>query len=264
MAQSAFASAVRRNRDALAKANVVYVATIRKDGNQSKAAPVWFTVAPDDALLIQSAPTGWIARRIRRGSPVIVLIGRRKGPAFIGKAEITADVEVLSRIIEDYPLRYLLARLGFHRPSRAMFDQGRIVAIRIAALRDLPAGFVSRGGMPAPSADPSPAPEASRGVMLARHNVFWKATANLLSASRFLLAGLWLAAYAWGDRRPGVMGPIALAAAATDLADGHLARLSGSPDRRGRWSTPLLTSLLFSRLYHARHTLDQFLPISRF
>src|SRR5262249_13350500 len=71
--------------------------------------------------------------------------------------------------------------------------------------------------------------------MLARHNVFWKATANLLSASRFLLAGLWLGAYAWGDRRPGVMGPVALVDAATDLADGRLARQSGSSDRLGRW-----------------------------
>jgi hypothetical protein len=40
-------------------------------------------------------------------------------------------------------------------PSRVMFDQGRIVAIRIAAVCDLPAGFVSRNRMLAPSADPS-------------------------------------------------------------------------------------------------------------
>jgi phosphatidylglycerophosphate synthase len=235
MAQSAFASAFRHNRDALVRANVIYVATVRKDGNQSKAAPVWFTVAPDNTLLIQSAPTGWIVRRIRRGSPVIVWIGRRTGPAFIGKAEITADVEVLNRIIEDYPRRYLLAQFGFHRPSRADFDQGRIVAIRIVAVRELAEGFVPRPGVPAPSADPSSPCAASQGIVHAGHEVFWKTAANLLSASRFLLAALWLAAYASGDRRPAVMGPIALAAATSDLADGRVARQAGPLDRFGRW-----------------------------
>jgi hypothetical protein len=156
MAHSALAPD-QRDRDALAMANVIYVATVRKDGNQSKAAPVWFTVAPGHAVLIQSAPITWKAKRIRRGSPVIVWIGRRDGPAFVGKAQITTDAEVLSRIIDEYPRRYLLARLGFHRPTRAMFDQGRIVAIRITVLRDLPEGFVSRRGMPAPSFDAAPA-----------------------------------------------------------------------------------------------------------
>jgi hypothetical protein len=149
MTQGALAPAFQPDRDSLAKANVIYVATVRKDGNQSKAAPVWFTVAPDHAVLIQSAPATWKARRIRRGSAVIVWIGRRNGPAFVGKAQITDDAEVLSRIIDEYPRRYLLAWLGFHRPTRAMFDQGRIVAIRITALSELPEGFVSRCGMPA-------------------------------------------------------------------------------------------------------------------
>jgi len=71
--------------------------------------------------------------------------------------------------------------------------------------------------------------------MYVRHEVFWKTAANLLSASRFLLAGLWLAAGATGNRRPPLMGPVALAAAASDFADGRLARQAGSLDRFGRW-----------------------------
>ena len=71
--------------------------------------------------------------------------------------------------------------------------------------------------------------------MRARHEVLWKAAANLLSASRFLLAALWLTAYLAGDRRPAVMGPIALTAVASDFADGRLARRGGSPGRFGRW-----------------------------
>jgi hypothetical protein len=68
--------------------HLFYIATVRKDGNQSNAAPVWFTVTPDRLLLIQTKPTTWKARRIRRNSPVIVWIGKRDGLAFIGKAEI--------------------------------------------------------------------------------------------------------------------------------------------------------------------------------
>jgi phosphatidylglycerophosphate synthase len=71
--------------------------------------------------------------------------------------------------------------------------------------------------------------------MYARHDLIWKAAANLLSASRFLLAGLWLAAYATGYRRPALLGPIALAAAGSDFADGRLARRAGSLDRFGQW-----------------------------
>jgi len=71
--------------------------------------------------------------------------------------------------------------------------------------------------------------------MEVRQEVFWKAAANLLSASRFVLAGLWLAAYASGDGRPALLGAIALAAAASDFADGRLARWAASGDQFGRW-----------------------------
>ena len=66
--------------DALSKASVLYIATVRKDGNKSIAAPVWFTVAPDHRLLIQTGPTTWKAKRVRRGSPMIVWIGKMQGP----------------------------------------------------------------------------------------------------------------------------------------------------------------------------------------
>ena len=71
--------------------------------------------------------------------------------------------------------------------------------------------------------------------MGARHEVSWKLTANLLSASRFFLAAAWLAAYVSGNRRPAMLGPIAMAGAASDFADGWLARRSRSADKSGRW-----------------------------
>jgi len=139
-----------RDLDALSKASVLYIATVRKDGNQSTAAPVWFTVASDRRLFIQTAPTTWKAKRIRRGSQMIVWIGKMQAPAFVGKAEITKDPAVSHQIVEDFPKRYLMARLGLHAPTQAMFDQGKILAIIITPVRDLPDGFKSQPGTPAP------------------------------------------------------------------------------------------------------------------
>jgi hypothetical protein len=139
-----------RDIDALSKASVLYIATVRKDGNQSTPAPVWFTVAPEQVVLIQTRPTTWKAKRIRRGSPVIVWIGKPNGPAFIGKAEITSDPAVSRQIVEEFPKRYLMARLGLHRPTQEMFDKGQILSIKITPIRDLSEGFASNPGTPAP------------------------------------------------------------------------------------------------------------------
>jgi hypothetical protein len=143
----------QRDLGALSTAGVLYIATVRKDGNQSTAAPVWFTLSPNHLVLIQTQPTTWKAKRIRRGSPVIVWIGRKHGPAFIGKAEISNDPAVEHRIIEDYPKKYLMARFGFHRPTQETFDKGGILSIVITPVRDLPEGFTSAPGTPAPSLD---------------------------------------------------------------------------------------------------------------
>jgi hypothetical protein len=143
----------QRDLDALSSASVLYIATVRKDGNQSTAAPVWFTLAPDHLVLIQTQPKTWKAKRIRRGSPVIVWIGKKHGPAFIGKAEITTDPAVGRQIVEDYPKKYLMARLGLNRPTQEMFDTGQVISIKITPARDLPDGFSSSPGTPAPSID---------------------------------------------------------------------------------------------------------------
>jgi general stress protein 26 len=151
MEGTALCQASQPDLDALSGVKLIYIATVRKDGNQSTAAPVWFTVTPDRLLLIQTNSTTWKAKRIRHNCPVIVWIGKRDGPAFIGKAEITNDPMVEQRIIHDYPEKYLTARLGLHRPTQQMFDSGRIVAIRITPARDLPSGFISNPGTPPPS-----------------------------------------------------------------------------------------------------------------
>jgi len=143
----------QRDLDALSTAGVLYIATVRKDGNQSAAAPVWFTVTSDHFVLIQTQPNTWKAKRIRRGSPVIVWIGHKRGPAFIGTAEISGDAKYQRQVIEDYPKKYLMARFGFHKPTQEMFDKGAILSIVITPMRDLPDGFKSAPGMPAPTVE---------------------------------------------------------------------------------------------------------------
>ncbi len=145
-----------RDLAALQNASLVYIATVRKDGNQSKPAPVWFVVSSGNQVLIETSPASWKARRIRRGSPAIVWIGKADGPAFVGKAEIVSDESDLSRIVGGYPAKYLAARAGFFRPTMEKFSSGRICAIRITPIRDLPDGYASAPGSPAPKLDGAP------------------------------------------------------------------------------------------------------------
>lgn len=140
----------QKELDALLHARVIYLATVRKDGNQSKVAPLWFTITSDHTILIQSGPEAWHARRIRRGSPVIIWIGSLRGRAFIGTAEFSDDPGVIEKIVKDFRRKYLMARLGFHRPTTSSFERGDRLAIKVTCLRVLPYRFTSQPGAPAP------------------------------------------------------------------------------------------------------------------
>ena len=111
-----------RDTQALASAKLIYIATIRKDGNQSKAAPVWFAMSADNkAILIQTGPQTWKAKRIKRGSPALIWIGTASGPAFIGKAEITPDAAVVQKILTDMHDKYWENRVMGVGPSADRF-----------------------------------------------------------------------------------------------------------------------------------------------
>jgi len=151
---ASYGSAEISGRDAqvLSNAQLIYIATVRKDGNQSKAAPVWFTIGADNnAILIQTGPETWKAKRIRRGSPALIWIGTADGPAFIGKAEITNDAAVINKILTDFRNKYWQNRVLGIGPSRSGFDRGERIAIRITPTRELPDGFASAPGKKAPS-----------------------------------------------------------------------------------------------------------------
>jgi hypothetical protein len=151
-AQRRLANAGASGRDikALSESSYIYIATVRKDGNQSTAAPVWFITNLRSEILIDTSPKSWKAKRIKRGSPVIVWIGSRTGPAFIGKAELIDDTAVQDEMIEQIPKKYFLARIGLFGPKRAKFESGQIVTIRISPERDLPPAYASQPGTPAP------------------------------------------------------------------------------------------------------------------
>ena len=150
-ASAARAEISKRDMQVLSKSQLIYIATVRKDGNQSKAAPVWFTLGADrNTILIQTGPKTWKAKRIRRGSPVLALIGAADGPAFIGRAEIVSDAAVQKKILDDFRDKYWQNRVLGIGPSPAEFDNGARVAIVITPTRDLPGGFSSAPGTPPP------------------------------------------------------------------------------------------------------------------
>jgi general stress protein 26 len=138
------------HKQALAKTDLIYIATVRADGTQSAAAPIWFTTTDAGEILIQTAPSTVKAKRIRAGSPALIWIGTDSGPALIGKAEVTDDKAVQQKILGDFRSRYLRNRLGLIGPNQAKFDDGRIVAIKITPVRALPDGFAPAPGKPAP------------------------------------------------------------------------------------------------------------------
>lgn len=148
---TAYAEISQRDQQALSRADLVFIATVRKNGTQSRAAPVWFTTgANNDSILIQTEHTTWKAKRIARGSPVLVWIGKPGGPALIGKAEITHDATLQSKILTDFRQKYLQNRLLGMGPSRGEFESGEQLAIKITPVRDLPDGFTSSPGSPPP------------------------------------------------------------------------------------------------------------------
>jgi general stress protein 26 len=138
-------------QSALQSCGLIYVATIRKNHTQSTAAPVWFTTGADNSsFLIQTGKDTWKAKRIRRGSLVLVWIGKANGPAFIGTAEITTDAAIQNKILTDFRQKYWRNRVLGTGPSPAAFKSGDRVAIKITPVRDLPAGFTSAPGTPPP------------------------------------------------------------------------------------------------------------------
>lgn len=116
---------------ALSEEKEVYVGTRRADGSASRAVPVWFWWDGQD-LYFTTSPDSYKAKRIRRGSPVLVSTKGADGPFTEGRAEIIDDLEVVARMGEAYNEKYWIAWIGFFRPRVDRVAEGKTVAVRVS------------------------------------------------------------------------------------------------------------------------------------
>ncbi len=115
----------------LQSAKEIYVATQRKNGEWSTAAPIWFMYA-DDVVYFTVGPTSYKARRIKSGrNAVRIWVGSKDGPMFSGKAGIFTDSTMVERMGEAYKKKYWLAWFGFARPRASRVESGKTVAIKV-------------------------------------------------------------------------------------------------------------------------------------
>jgi general stress protein 26 len=111
----------------------IHVATERKSGARSTAAPVWFGVI-DNAIWFATLPNNHKARRVKRGSPMYISVEGKDGPFIKAKAEIVQDGAMAERLGEIYAHKYWIAWLGMFRPSRGKIESGKNLLIRLTPL----------------------------------------------------------------------------------------------------------------------------------
>jgi PPOX class probable F420-dependent enzyme len=116
---------------ALRTSKEIYVATRRTDGSTSKVVPVWF-MYDGDAVYFATGPTSHKAKRIKKGSPLLVWVGRPDGPHFVGKAELSKDPELAARMAPVYSQKYWIAWLGLFRPNPDRVRSGKTVLVKIS------------------------------------------------------------------------------------------------------------------------------------
>src|SRR5438552_13029131 len=120
----------REVADSLRISKQIYVATRRADGTPSKVVPVWF-ILDGEAVYFTTGPESHKARRIARGSPLLVWVGRPDGPHFVGRAELVRDPGVAARMAPVYDEKYWISWLGFFRPRPERVQAGKTVIVRV-------------------------------------------------------------------------------------------------------------------------------------
>jgi len=115
---------------ALRAARQIYVATRRADGTPSRPVPVWFML-DGEAVYSTTGPQSHKARRIARGSPLLVWVGQPDGPHFVGRAELVHDPEVAARMAPVYDDKYWISWLGFFRPRPERVRAGKTVIVKV-------------------------------------------------------------------------------------------------------------------------------------
>ena len=114
---------------------LISVATKRANGDWSRPAPVWFAYE-DEVVYFITAPTSFKARRIRKGSPVLVWLDEKREPAFSGETQIVTDPVILDRINAAYQDKYWAAWLTYWAmPLAGRVQAGNMVAVRVTPRR---------------------------------------------------------------------------------------------------------------------------------
>jgi general stress protein 26 len=108
----------------------IYVATKRADGSASDAVPIWFWWDGTN-LYFTTSPDSYKAKRIRRGSPVLVSPESADGPFVEGRGEIINDLDLVTRMGEAYKEKYWIAWLGLFRPRADRVAEGKTVAVKV-------------------------------------------------------------------------------------------------------------------------------------
>ena len=114
----------------LTEAEEIDVATRRKSGKRSSAAPIWFLFHEGD-IYTTTAPGSWKAKRIANGSPMYIWVGSQDGPFFIGEPEVIDDPKLIDWMGEQYNEKYWIAWLGFFRPRSERVTGGQTIAYRV-------------------------------------------------------------------------------------------------------------------------------------
>ena len=116
--------------EALRTSKEIHVATRRHDGSQSKVVPVWF-MFDGDAIYFATSPDSYKAKRIAKGSPLLVSVGSANGPHFVGKATLSKDPELAARMAPVYSQKYWIAWLGLFRPNPERVRSGKTVLVKV-------------------------------------------------------------------------------------------------------------------------------------
>ncbi len=115
---------------ALETSKQLYVATRRADGSTSTVAPIWF-MFDGDAVYFTTTPDSHKAKRIAKGSPVLVWVGSSQGPHFVGHGEIIRDPAQAERMAPVYDQKYWISWFGFFRPRADRIRDGSTVIVRV-------------------------------------------------------------------------------------------------------------------------------------
>lgn len=113
---------------ALRSSDLIYVATRRRDGTLSAAAPIWFFYRGDGTLFFTTSPEAWKAKRIAAGSPLYIWVGAEDGPFVQGQARPTDDAALIDEMGQAYAKKYWIAWLGLFKPRSDRVRDGRTKA----------------------------------------------------------------------------------------------------------------------------------------